>query len=205
MTTRDIEPLYEQLGQVTVPSGVVLVVDTGLLNLWCHDRPPLLSEDAAPEDVVASENAAVDLRVEGPDAELAGRAFDRQWHPRFLFDIPAQAVQPLRERFEALVRERGWVARLVTLDRRVPHRERVDLALEHGRGAGEVTSPRGLIPSAAFHHQPRPEGDEYRARYGFDGALYPWAGEKRAQPAKEQCDQRQPDYTQEEVNARQEH
>ncbi len=128
----------EELGQVTAPSGTVLVIDTGLLKLWCHDRPPVMPEGAAPDDVVASANAATDFRLEGADAERAGRAFDRQWHPLFLYDIPSHGVEKVRESFAACVREHGLDARLVPLDQRVSHRRRVDEALTHGGGAGEV-------------------------------------------------------------------
>jgi hypothetical protein len=128
----------EALGQVTVPSGVVLVIDTGLLMFWCHDRPPVMPEGAAPDDVVAAANAALDFRLEGPDAERAGRTFGRQWHPLFLFDIPSRGVEPVRASFAACLREHGLDGRLVALQQRVSHRRRVDEALAHGGGAGEV-------------------------------------------------------------------
>lgn len=64
---------FEELGQVTIPSGVALVIDTGLLKFWCHDRPPLMPEEAAPGDVVASANAATDFRLEGPVRETVQR------------------------------------------------------------------------------------------------------------------------------------
>ncbi len=128
----------EELGQVTVPSGIVLVIDTGLLKFWCHDRPPVMSEWAAPADVVAAANGGGDFRVEGPDAERAGRAFDRQWHPLFLYDIPAHGLEKIHSSFAACLQEHGLQARLVPLDQRVTHRRRVDVALAHGGPAGEV-------------------------------------------------------------------
>jgi hypothetical protein len=129
---------FKELGQVTISSGVALVIDTGLLKFWCHDRPPLMPEGAAPDDVVASANAATDFRLEGSDAERAGRVFDRQWHPLFLYDIPSHGVEKVRASFAACVREHGLDARLVPLDQRVSHRRRVDEALAYGGAAGEV-------------------------------------------------------------------
>lgn len=138
MARRNTDSAPEVLGEVLIPSGIVLVIDTGLLKFWCHDRPPVMPEGAAPDDVVASANAATDFRLEGPDAERAGRAFDRQWHPLFLYDIPSHGVEKVRASFAACVREHGLDARLVPLDQRVSHRQRVAEALAYSGAAGEV-------------------------------------------------------------------
>lgn len=135
---RPKDPLTEVLGHVTAPSGMVFIVDTGLLNFWCHDRPPLMPEGAAPDDVVESANTGTDFRIAGPDAEQAGRAFDRQWNPRFLYDIPSHGVGKVSASFSGCVQELQLDAHLVPLGRRVPHRERVDEALAYGGNAGEV-------------------------------------------------------------------
>src|SRR5260370_38430555 len=119
-----------RVGEVTVHSGVVLVIDTGLLHFWSHDRKPVMAEGDESPEVVASANWAagqVDFRIDGPDAEKAGRAFNRQWNPFFLFDIPPHGVKVIRKAFRACVTEHGLDARLVPLDRRVPHRERAAL------------------------------------------------------------------------------
>src|SRR4051812_36891767 len=119
MARRKPNPPAEVLGQVTVPSGVVLVIDTGLLVFWYHDRPPLMPEGAASDEVVTSANAGIDFRVEGPDAERAGRAFDRQWHPLFLYDIPSHGRDQVQASFTACIQKQGLDARLVPLDQRV--------------------------------------------------------------------------------------
>lgn len=124
----------ERLGSVTIPSGRLMIVDTGLLNLWSHDRAPLLPEY---ERIAAAANSAIDFRIEGPDAEAAGRAFDRQWNPRFVFDIPAHGVDAVKASFASIVKAAGLQASLVE-GPRIPHLERVDLVLKLGQGAGEV-------------------------------------------------------------------
>ncbi|MCI0457586.1 MAG: hypothetical protein L0Z62_11500 [Gemmataceae bacterium] len=128
----------ECLGEVTVPSGIVLVVDTGLLGFWTHDQPPLMPPWVASEDIVRTANSGADFQIDGPDAERAGRAFDRQWHPLYVFDIPSHGSRPTQKSFRELVRQHGFNARLRRLRPRVPLRRRADLALEYGQGAGEV-------------------------------------------------------------------
>ncbi|MCI0569631.1 MAG: DUF2185 domain-containing protein [Myxococcaceae bacterium] len=134
----DAELPRELLGTVTAPSGVVLMMDGGVLGLWSHDRLPVLPPGCAAPEAVALANAALDLRIDGPDAERAGRVFDRQWHSRYLFDVPRGGLRHLEERFAECVRRHGLNAQLVPLVRRVAHRDRVTLALEHGSGAGVV-------------------------------------------------------------------
>jgi hypothetical protein len=127
----------EVLGEVTAPSGAVLVLDTGYLNMWCHDSPPVMPEGVLDDEGTRAANGGKDFRIEGPDAEQAGRTFNRQRNPFYLFDIPAHGLQQIRRSFNECVRRHKLKARLVTLKERVPHRRRVDLALERGP-AGEV-------------------------------------------------------------------
>jgi hypothetical protein len=116
----------------------LIVVDTGMLKFWCHDRAPLLEEGSAPDDVVEAANRSADFRIEGKDAERAGKLFGRQWHPGYLFDIPPGGLEQLEEGFTQCIRERGLDARLTRLPLKVTHRHRVDLALARGKGAGVV-------------------------------------------------------------------
>lgn len=131
-------PRPELLGKVTVPSGVVLIVDAGLLNLWTHDKAPLLPEGVLSDEAAASAKAAEDFRIEGPDAEVAGKAFGRQWHPLFAYDIPGSGVAAFKEMFAAFARSKGYRAQLVLQHPRVPHRERLSRAVDFGNGAGVV-------------------------------------------------------------------
>jgi hypothetical protein len=81
-------PRPERLGEVTAPSGVVMIGDTRLLWMWCHDCPPRLPEWRAPPDVVRSANESVDYRIEGPDAAAAARTWAGPQHPLYLYDRP---------------------------------------------------------------------------------------------------------------------
>ncbi len=144
----------EQLGRVTLPSEIALIVDTGLQNLWSHDASPLMPQGVPSDEAsTASANSSEDFRIEGPDAEAAGRAFDRQWHPLFLYDIPGNAVAEFKGNFEAFMRSRGLRAHLVSQTPRISHRKRVSLSLDVGKGAG-VVQFHG-IPAVAVGNLPR--------------------------------------------------
>lgn len=131
-------PSTELLGEITVPSGVLVVIDCGLLGMWRHDRAPDMPDGVLDPGTTESVNAGTDFEVVGRDAEEAGRAFGRQWHPRFVYDVPRHAVEEMVERFAATAARAGLSAELRPLPGRVPHRTRVDQALEFGAGAGQV-------------------------------------------------------------------
>ena len=76
-----------------------MVVDSGPLPLWSHDKPtrtpPETFDDKAMQK---SAEEAIDFRIEGKDAEEAGRKFDRRWNPFYLYDIPEHGVVINRSR-----------------------------------------------------------------------------------------------------------
>ncbi|HEY3360058.1 MAG TPA: hypothetical protein VGQ83_42800 [Polyangia bacterium] len=122
-----------RLGEVIAPSGTCVVLDFGALHLWQHDRPPVWPAEA---DQPAGDGL-VDLQLQGPHAEAAGQALARQWHPHFLYDWD-RAELPELYRAVAGLKAQGWDVQLAPLETRVPHRERVDLAIAQGQGGGEV-------------------------------------------------------------------
>ena len=89
------------LGEIDLPEGVLLILDPGLGRFWRHDAEPASPRKNAP--------AEYDLRITGPDADEAGRAYDREFDPRFLFDRkdPADAAA----HFEGFARKHGFDAR----------------------------------------------------------------------------------------------
>lgn len=127
-----------ELGTVIAPSGSLLIIDAGLLGMWSHDRPPLLPEGIAPDDVTAKANQCVDTTIVGADADQVGRQLDRQWNPRFVYDITREQATELGVRVRQLASTQRLDARVEVCAERVPHRVRADQALEYGKGAGEV-------------------------------------------------------------------
>jgi hypothetical protein len=105
------------LGEVTCPSGQLVITDGGYLEMW--------SGDQVPDD---EERPASDFAIEGPDAGEAAESFDRQTGTR-LYDIPAHAVAEFTRTFEDHCRQRGHQASLRAFERQVPHRERVHHAV----------------------------------------------------------------------------
>jgi hypothetical protein len=130
--------IIEQLGVVATRSGVLIVIDTGYLNLWSHDRKPVMPAGGLDTEAeIDRANSFVDLRIVGPDAERAGRMLDMSWHPLYVFDQPPDHLE-LENKLDELVHKNKLDARFEVVSQRIPHRRRVDLALEKGAGAGEV-------------------------------------------------------------------
>lgn len=110
-----------RLGEVTVPSGELLLLDGGYLGLWSGDRAP---ESVRGPDIPAS----TDFEIVGADAEAAARSFDRQ-PGRTVYDIPHHAAAEFTAMFDAHCREHGFDATLRPFDAQVPHRDRARRAL----------------------------------------------------------------------------
>jgi hypothetical protein len=122
------------LGEISTPSGLLVVLDPGLGRFWRHSEEPRSPRRADGDEI--------DLRIVGPDAEAAGRAYNRQFDPRYLFDIPVDHVDRVQELFHAFVAEHGFDAQAEPLSHRIPHVERARLAVEVGEGIGVVAYNR---------------------------------------------------------------
>lgn len=116
------------LGEVDLPEGILVILDPGLGRYWRHDEVPTSPRKKDPEQW--------DLQLVGRDAEAAGKAYDREFDSRFLFDRadPKDAMA----HFAAFAKERGFEAHAEVLKTRVPHTERARRAVEHGGGLGVV-------------------------------------------------------------------
>jgi hypothetical protein len=112
------------LGEVTCPSGQLVLMDGGYLGLWSGDRAP---DDVQQPNV----EPAVDFEVVGRDADAAARSFDRQ-SGRTLYDIPRHGVAEFTSLFDGHCRERGYEASLCAFPQQVPHRDRVRRAIAEG-------------------------------------------------------------------------
>jgi hypothetical protein len=128
----------EQIGTVTTRSGGLIVLDTGYLNIWSHSRPPLLPVGSlSTEDQTRNANSFVDLRLIGSDAERAGQLLDMSWNPLFVYYQPPDHAE-LEDKLQEVVRKHHLDARFEVISPRIPHRKRIDQALEYGGGAGEI-------------------------------------------------------------------
>lgn len=128
----------QQIGVVSTRSGILTVIDTGLLNLWSHDRSPEMPTGILDSDEdTARANSFVDVKVVGRDALAAGRLLDRSWHPGYVYDQPPDHAE-LQQKFGQVILNYKLDARLEVAPDRIPHRQRVDLALQYGEGGGEV-------------------------------------------------------------------
>jgi hypothetical protein len=116
------------LGEVDLPEGILVILDPGLARFWRQDADPTSPRRSDPE--------MHDLRIVGPDAVEAGRAYDREFDARFLYD--QDQPEDAARHFEQFARQRGFEARAQRLPSRVPHTERTHRALEYGQGLGVV-------------------------------------------------------------------
>lgn len=162
-----------ELGTVVATAGTLLIIDAGYVRLWTHDREPVMPAGVLPDDATEAANGSVDLAFVGVDALAMGKRVGVQWDPRFVFDVPADDLELLHERVKRAAAKHGLDARAEVLERRVPHRERVDLALAHGNGAGEVllhgiwASAIGNVPAGPLRvvAEPMPAGHPCEARW----------------------------------------
>src|SRR5437588_6785430 len=106
------------LGEVELPSGIMVVLDPGLSRFWCHD--------ASPDSPLANAPPMHDLEIVGPDAAAAAQKYDRQFDPRYLLDIPD--VDGVVAHFATLCREHGFDARVVVAAQRISHLQRAHSA-----------------------------------------------------------------------------
>jgi hypothetical protein len=155
------------LGEINTPSGVLMVLDPGLSRFWRHDADP-----RSPRRV---DGEQIDLKIVGPDAVAAGRTYDREFDPRYLYDIPVDHAEHVQERFNAFAAQHGFDAHAERRSDRVSHVERARLAVEIGGDIGVVTYNRmwavacsglprtGALPVVAT---PMPDG-EFAGRWRY--------------------------------------
>jgi len=110
-----------ELGEVTCPSGHLVVLDGGCLWMWSGDRSP--SEMEVYDRLPSPAKGSVDFDVAGPDAQAAGRSFPRRPGP-YHYDIPPGFIDEWVEFFAAHCRANSFDATLEQRPNLVPHRER---------------------------------------------------------------------------------
>jgi hypothetical protein len=102
------------LGEITCPSGELVLLDAGYLGLWSAGRSPM--------------TGAVDLRITGQDARAAARTFDGNPSP-YRYDVPAPAAGEFARIFHRHCAERMLSARIIPFEKQVPHRDRTSRAI----------------------------------------------------------------------------
>jgi hypothetical protein len=117
-----------RLGDITCPSGDLVVIDGGYLGVWSGNRSPAeidpvtLGIDDPP--TAADIRGAVDFEIVGRDAVAASRLVLGRRPELSLYDVPASTAADFQAAFAALCAEDGLAASLQAVAR-VPHRERV--------------------------------------------------------------------------------
>lgn len=126
------------LGTIRTTSGTIIILDFGYLNLWCHRDPPYVPDGIFSTEQTNICNQAIDLEIQGQDAVKAGKLFNRQWNPYYLYDIPDYAIEDVEQAFREITNTHKLDAKLTPLGARISHRDRVDRALDYGSGMGEI-------------------------------------------------------------------
>lgn len=123
-----------QIGEVTLPSGNLVLVDMGALGQWSHEAPHYadLSGSTWADAVGASRGDFGDMRVTGPDAAAALVAFVEAHGTGYLFDVNAPQAERAQEMFAAVVDKKGLDAKLEPAPIRIGHGQRVRMLVEAG-------------------------------------------------------------------------
>ncbi|MFF4012526.1 hypothetical protein [Streptomyces sp. NPDC001717] len=126
-----------RLGEISCPSGTLVVVDGGHLGTWSGARSPAEIDPALlgiDDPAMAAEvRNSVDFAVVGPDASAAARTFDRQ-PGAVLHDIPPSRAGKLESMFDEHCRTTRLDARLAALPSREPHAQRARRTAAQGGG-----------------------------------------------------------------------
>jgi hypothetical protein len=137
--TRKNTSKMELLGHIKSSTGKIILLDFGCLDLWYNDNTPSAPEWVLSDPKISERiNTAIDIKIIGTDAEKAGKLFDRNWHPEYIYDIPRKEFKNTQKLFNEIVKKHKLGASLNILGNRITHRERANLALEYGNGLGEI-------------------------------------------------------------------
>jgi len=129
------------LGEVTCPSGVVVIVDIGYMDLWSgrHQPVPRLDDIDDPEDKAKAASRG-DYVIAGKDAAAVARLADySRFH--FLYDRSLEGIELIAARIASLAKEHGLDARVEREPHQIPHRERAQRVADLGGGDFSVEGP----------------------------------------------------------------
>ncbi len=109
------------LARIPCPSGLFMVMDGASAGLWSHGHPPHHAEH-------------VDLVISGPDADEAGRRFDRDWNPLRIHDVPREDADELAAAFVAFCTRQNLDATIAVAPENEPFRARLAALSPPGGG-----------------------------------------------------------------------
>jgi hypothetical protein len=144
----------QTLGEITCPSGVLVIIDMGYMQFWSgrHEPiPPLdIFDDPKLKARVASRG---DYFIAGKDAAAVARLADlSSFH--FIYDRPAEDMKTVAGKIASLASEHGLDAHLEREPRQIPHRERAQRVADLGGGDFAMEGPWvgavGTLPNKAF-------------------------------------------------------
>jgi hypothetical protein len=139
-----------RLGEVTCPSGELVIVDGGYLNTWSGDESPASIDPellgVTDPEVATDLRNAVDFEAVGPDAAAALELLAQRNPRQGILDVPASSAETFPEAFEIFCHENGLNAGLRPIDR-VPHRERVRRAVVGELHAFGVAGVAARVPT----------------------------------------------------------
>src|ERR1700694_982936 len=144
----------ENLGEITCPSGVLVIVDMGYMRFWSGrgDPVPPVEEFTNPKTKARVASAA-DYFIAGKDAAAVARMADRA-AVHFVSGLPSDGVESIGGKIARLASEHGLDAHLEREPRRIPHRERAQRAADLGGGDFVMEGPWvgvvGTVPKAAL-------------------------------------------------------
>ena len=146
-----------ELGSITCPSGILVVLDVGYLWLWSGSSPPRPhlegSEDAETRAAIQSMR---DYQIVGPDAvrtaEIANMIAINSAH--FIYDLPEPGRDVLLSKINDAASANGLDAHVEQEPERVPHRVRAQRAADLGGGdffmEGPLVVALGGLPNRSL-------------------------------------------------------
>jgi len=131
----------EKLGEITCPSGVLVIVDMGYMRFWSGRRDPVPPvEEFTDPKTKARIASTADYFIAGKDAAAVARLADLQsFH--FIYDLPSDGMDIVSAKIARLASEHGLDAHLEREARRIPHRERAQRAADLGGGDFVMEGP----------------------------------------------------------------
>lgn len=131
----------QNLGEITCPSGVLVIIDMGYMRFWSGRRDPVPPvEEFTDPKTRARVTSSADYVIAGRDAAAVARMADFQ-NGIFVYDLPSDATDKVAAKVAQLASEHELDAHLEREARRIPHRERAQRVADLGGGDFVMEGP----------------------------------------------------------------